>query len=43
MEKKNFYNYGGTGGHIIPAIALCKFKKRGHIVEIISDKEVKNF
>ena len=45
MEKKKiFITTGGTGGHIIPAIALyANLKKRGHIVEIISDKRGQKF
>ena len=43
-KKKIFITTGGTGGHIIPAIALyAELKKRGHIVNIISDKRGKKF
>ncbi len=44
VKKKIFITTGGTGGHIIPAIALyAELKKRGHIVNIISDKRGKKF
>ena len=45
MEKKKiFITTGGTGGlHYSCDSSIRKFKKRGHIVEIISDKKVKNF
>ena len=44
VKKKIFIATGGTGGHIIPAIALfANLKKRGHIVEIISDKRGQKF
>ena len=44
VKKKIFITTGGTGGHIIPAIALfANLKKRGHIVEIISDKRGQKF
>ena len=36
LKKKIFIATGGTGGHIIPAIALyANLKKKGHIVDII--------
>ena len=44
VKKKIFITTGGTGGHIIPAIALyTNLKKRGHIVKIISDKRGQKF
>ncbi len=43
-KKKIFITTGGTGGHIIPAIALyTDLKKRGHVVDIISDKRGEKF
>lgn len=44
VKKKIFIATGGTGGHIIPAIALyANLKKRGYIVDIISDKRGQKF
>ncbi len=44
VKKKIFITTGGSGGHIIPAIALyTDLKKRGHIVDIISDKRGQKF
>ena len=43
-KKKIIITTGGTGGHIIPAVALyTDLKKKGHIVTIISDKRGEKF
>ena len=43
-KKKIIITTGGTGGHIIPAVALYSdLKKKGHIVTIISDKRGEKF
>ena len=45
MEKKKILiTAGGTGGHIIPAIALYNYlKKKGHQVIIVSDTRGEKF
>ena len=44
VKKKIFITTGGTGGHIIPAIALYAELKKGDILLILSQtKEEKIF